>query len=533
MSNLLQMAASPEQLARLKAMAALFAQPGPAGGGQPQVSDENPIAPPPAPTLSAAQPAPGSAQPTARPTPGSAQPLATLFGAAQPAPGSAPPPAPTLSGTTGPNPFAQPAPGVLPSLSTPGTISTAAGGVPIASTAKPPATGQVSDQENAARSMRYLQDLGLKPKPAVGADVMSEEQWAKEHPAPATTPYQAPTWKQRALRALASGLTGFSNPAAAERQNEFWHQRDERARKEAQGAPEKALAGQHAGYQRYIEGQEAPTRLQLLRQDLTDREATAQRQQDTRTLDQMYTDAVRADDKEKQQGILGAIHELKGAERGEETPFTAWRAENPKAPVENYFKAEKGPKVYSSPFEAFAYGSPDEKKSAKEFLTLEGAQKRLDRSPSEIEQRYTLYRSDPDAYQQMFGNKGTAQDQAQAARMLKFFDAHRKEVQGDFTLDDQTKQQHLAEIDELEKPYLAAAGAQGGAPPNAAPAKVVPKPGLNAGGLQPGEVEVISPTGQHGYIPKANLAKALKRGYKTAPAAAPTLSATQPQVSAP
>ncbi|MFY9531448.1 MAG: hypothetical protein WAR24_21290, partial [Candidatus Acidiferrales bacterium] len=164
---------------------------------------------------------------------------------------------------------------------------------------------------------------------------------------------------------------------------------------------------------------------------------------------------------------------------------------------------EKPEKGHTSPFEAFAYGTPQEKKAAQDFINLEGRQKLLDRPPSEVEQKYRLYQADPEAYKAMFGNKAETGDQAQAARMLKFFDARRKGIQNDFMLSDEDKQKQLSEIDELEKPYLAAASTGGAG-------------GGNAGGNQPKADEVLiqKPNGEQGYIPRANLPKAVKRGWK-------------------
>ncbi|MGB6876129.1 MAG: hypothetical protein WBD87_08845 [Candidatus Acidiferrales bacterium] len=160
----------------------------------------------------------------------------------------------------------------------------------------------------------------------------------------------------------------------------------------------------------------------------------------------------------------------------------------------------------TSPFEAFAYGTPQERQAAQDFLTFEKKVGAESRSPSEVEERYALYKRDPEAYKAMFGDRGDAQDQAntarsqaQATRMLKYLDGRRKEVQNDFMLDDTEKQQKLSEIDQLEKPYQDAA--QG-----------------KSGGQGEGDtIQVISPKGVAGTVPVGNLKKALKKGYKVAP----------------
>ena len=160
----------------------------------------------------------------------------------------------------------------------------------------------------------------------------------------------------------------------------------------------------------------------------------------------------------------------------------------------------------TSPFEAIAYGTPQERQEAQDFLTFEKRIGAEFRNPSGLEERYSLYKRDPDAYKAMFGDRGAAQDQAsdartqqQAARMLKYLDGRRKEIQNDFMLDDTEKQQKLSEIDQLERPYQDAAEGK-------------------AGGEGEGEtIQVINPNGTTGTIPTANLKKALKRGYRVAP----------------
>jgi hypothetical protein len=115
-------------------------------------------------------------------------------------------------------------------------------------------------------------------------------------------------------------------------------------------------------------------------------------------------------------------------------------------------------KPFTNPFEAFAYGSPAEKKAAQNFLALEKRTGAQYRQPSEIDERYRLYKKDPAAYQAMFGTKGGGGiSQATATKMLNYFDRRRREVTNDFTLSDQDKQQKLAEIQKLEQPFMDAA----------------------------------------------------------------------------
>ena len=153
----------------------------------------------------------------------------------------------------------------------------------------------------------------------------------------------------------------------------------------------------------------------------------------------------------------------------------------------------------SSPFEAFAYGTPEEKKSAQDFL---GMEKRLGsryRTPNEFEEKFRLFKEDPDTYKAMFGDKdktGTL-DRATATKMLNYFDRRRREINQDFTLDDTQKQEQLKDIEGLEKPFMnvVQSGASGGASDR---------------------VKVIDPSGNPGTIPRSQLPQAKNKGYKVA-----------------
>ena len=133
--------------------------------------------------------------------------------------------------------------------------------------------------------------------------------------------------------------------------------------------------------------------------------------------------------------------------------------------------------------------------AAQDFLTFEKKTGAQYEKPDEIEERYNLYRKDPEAYKAMFGDRAGAQDQTQAARMLTYFDKRRKEITGDWTLDEPTRAQQLAEIEQLEQPYLN----------NAA-----------GGGQDEDRVTVVSPSGQQGTIPRSQLPAAQKKGYSVA-----------------
>jgi len=157
---------------------------------------------------------------------------------------------------------------------------------------------------------------------------------------------------------------------------------------------------------------------------------------------------------------------------------------------------------HASPFEAFAYGTPEEKKAAQDFLDLEKRLGTRYRNPTEFEERYRLFQENPDAYGVMFGDKSKGgPDKATATKMLNYFDKRRGEVQQDFTLDDQQKKEQLDEIGHLEQPFMDAVqtGAGGG-----------------GGRADSGRVEVISPDGQRGTVPRSQLESAKRKGYRGA-----------------
>jgi|GEM_PF-6184087 hypothetical protein len=155
--------------------------------------------------------------------------------------------------------------------------------------------------------------------------------------------------------------------------------------------------------------------------------------------------------------------------------------------------------THTNPFEAFAYGLPEEKQAASDFLEMEHRLSRKYERPTEFEERYRLFKQDPEAYRGMFGDKNaTKPDSGTATRMLNYFDKRRKEVNQDFTLDDAQKKEQLDEISKLEKPFMDAV-----------------QPG--AGGGKGGDrVEVIHPDGRRGSIPRSQLDAAKKKGYREA-----------------
>jgi hypothetical protein len=105
-----------------------------------------------------------------------------------------------------------------------------------------------------------------------------------------------------------------------------------------------------------------------------------------------------------------------------------------------------GGAVRTSPFEAFAYGTPQEKQSAQDFLTLEKNLGAKYQKPDEVQSRYALFRKDPDAYRAMYGDRGqAAADRAgnaasgRAVQMLKYFQNQRDEISKNFMLGDDEK----------------------------------------------------------------------------------------------
>lgn len=151
--------------------------------------------------------------------------------------------------------------------------------------------------------------------------------------------------------------------------------------------------------------------------------------------------------------------------------------------------------THTSPFEAFAYGSPEEKKSAKDFLSFEKRMGAQYQRPTEAEFRYSLFQRDPEGYKAVFGDKAATGDRAHATDMLKFFQRQRDSIQKDFMLGDDEKAQKLQEIDEVERPFKEAAGV-GGTEGNG------------------DRVNVIHPDGTRGTIPRSQLPAAKRKGYR-------------------
>jgi hypothetical protein len=183
-------------------------------------------------------------------------------------------------------------------------------------------------------------------------------------------------------------------------------------------------------------------------------------------------------------------------------PFTEYEARLKLAQDLQDTKPERA--THTSPFEAFAYGEPEEKKAAQDFLTFEKGLGAKYQKPNEVERRYALFKRDPDAYKAMYGDRGQAADDRQgnadrthATAMLKFFQKQRDEISKDFMLGDDEKAAKLKEFDELEKPFMETARGGGGGGKN-------------------DRVNVIRGDGTHGTIPRSQLDKAKKKGYREA-----------------
>lgn len=150
---------------------------------------------------------------------------------------------------------------------------------------------------------------------------------------------------------------------------------------------------------------------------------------------------------------------------------------------------------HTSPFEAFAYGTPEEKKAAQDFLSFEKRMGSQYQRPTEAEFRYSLYKRDPEGYKAVFGDKAAAGDRAHASRMLNFFQRQRDAISKNFMLGDDEKAQQLQEIDDMEKPFMETARG-------------------NSGGGD--RVNVVSPDGIPGTIPRSQLGAARRKGYRVA-----------------
>jgi hypothetical protein len=153
------------------------------------------------------------------------------------------------------------------------------------------------------------------------------------------------------------------------------------------------------------------------------------------------------------------------------------------------------PAGHTSAFEAFAYGSPEEKKAAQDYIDLEKKSAARYKTPSEFDEKFRLFKEDPETYKAMFGDKAGAPDRATATRMLNYFDRRRREVNQDFTLDDGQKQEQLQDIENLAQPFMD-----------------VVQPGSRGG--SEGRVTVTHPDGRTGTIPRSQLGAAKKKGYK-------------------
>jgi hypothetical protein len=165
--------------------------------------------------------------------------------------------------------------------------------------------------------------------------------------------------------------------------------------------------------------------------------------------------------------------------------------------------APKEGHILSNPFEAFAYGTPEQKKSAQEFIDFEKRIGAKYRQPSAFDERYRLFTEHPDIYQKMYGTKGGV-SVAEARMLLSYADRRERELNDPAKNLDMSDADRQAALQEVEQIRQMAEGAIAGAP------------GQGAGATEGNTVNVISPDGRAGTIPRRNLPKALKRGYKLA-----------------
>lgn len=194
--------------------------------------------------------------------------------------------------------------------------------------------------------------------------------------------------------------------------------------------------------------------------------------------------------------------------------------------------------THTSPFEAFAYGTPQEKKAAQDFLAFEKRMGAQYERPTDAEVRYKLFQRDPEGYKAVFGDKAAAGDRTHATEMLKFFQKQRDAISKDFMLGDDEKAQQLAEIDKLEQPFQEAAGIspRGGAASSGEKtvntvdildyarkngvSSIEARKHFLAEGYRivpaTDRVNVIGPDGTPGTVPRSQLEKAKKKGYRVA-----------------
>ena len=329
--------------------------------------------------------------------------------------------------------------------------------------AEPPPPAVAAAPARATESLAPL-TAGVQrmPEPSLRGAIESQ---LGRRPSPEDYPAaQLHGWR-KALAPLFVGMAAFGNPAAGERAYEHIYQEPRQRAKEQYQA---ALTDYN---QRFAE-QLATAREEREEANVRSEIAAREREKPTRpeTLDREAYDYYVS------QGM---------------TPAAARR--------QVLADAAGQKQRVTNPFEAFAYGTPQEKQAAQDFLTFEKETGERFRRPTEFEERFNLFKSDPDTYRAMFGDKPGAANQAQADKMLRYLDGRRKEINADLLMEDEEKQRRLGEIDQLEQPFLEAAGVGGGQP-----------------GAAGDKVRVIHPDGTPGTVPRANLDRALKRGYRLA-----------------
>ena len=284
------------------------------------------------------------------------------------------------------------------------------------------------------------------PAPLPTPPPTAREAFVQEHgQRPTYTQFQpAPMrWWQKILAPIAVGAASWHNPEGGARAyDEIYNEPRREAQERYQSATGEydrglaaAIGTENEERQRELESSAAEERgVRLEGERLSNQEKeralAAPLTASVPTLDQQLDAAIQKGDR----GEIDRLMDLRDRKAG----------------------AGKSDRTLGNPFEAYAYGTPVQKQAATEFLDLEEKAKTRAQRPSEWEERYQLFKRDPDAYLQMTGaaQRGTTAERQHAEKMLKYFDEERTAISKDFLLDEPTRKQRLAEIGELEKPYL-------------------------------------------------------------------------------
>jgi hypothetical protein len=159
-----------------------------------------------------------------------------------------------------------PVPGQQPGQQPTAQPTQAPGAPAVATQAKPVATPTTANEPSS------------QPPPPVTSEpaVLSEEDYAKQNPSPAHTPYEAPDLKHRALMGLFAGLQNFGrDPGAGERMLGNYLGDIQKNEQAETSYPAQSAAEAHKRYMDYLAGQSGPLDLRDLRARIEGRQAQA------------------------------------------------------------------------------------------------------------------------------------------------------------------------------------------------------------------------------------------------------------------